>query len=270
MFELSELSEGTIRSAYDAIYTSAIPMATIGIVSVLAIGFFIYRIVKVYVAETSKSKFDFKVFWELIKEYARYSLIIAVLPIVIPFVELAFAEVQDKLQSSYNTSLETTFDKAAEDWLNAYEKETEKEVEVGDSLSLSSMLGLKNVISNIYAGLVMGIWICLFAILKYIYFMYVAGRYLYLIMLQTIAPIAVICLASENYKKYFDSWLTKMFSCYLLVPFLMIADVFSEQIIASVSNASWMSQYGLLGVIFAVCIKVSFFSIVTKKTYNLF
>ena len=92
---------------------------------------------------------------------------------------------------------------------------------------------------------------------------------MWLMMLQLLAPLALILAMSEKTISYFYTWLKNMLLCYLLIPFFIIADAFSESISVVIGQSYDYSKNSLLVILLMVVIKINLFGVVTKKTYNL-
>lgn len=267
------LSEATVRAAYEACYKHEVSTGIIGLVSILAIVFMISKILSEYQKMRGDAKTDRKVYFEMIKLYAKYAVFIAAFPFLIRGVETVFAEVQDSLTQSYNTSLEAAGTTAITKLVESYIIETM--TPQGDSLSEVIVDGVDQMINPMRK---ISLWLDMLGIqtymvaiyiLKYIYFFFCCGRYLWLIMLQVLAPVAIVLALNKNTIHYTTSWGKNLLICYLLIPFFLIADSFSEAIISVVINSMDFSKYGLFAMFGLVIVKISMFAYVSKKAYNL-
>ena len=59
---------------------------------------------------------------------------------------------------------------------------------------------------------------------KYIFFFFASARYLYLILLEIVTPIAVILYMDEKTRHYTHAYLKNLFVCYMTIPAFLIAN----------------------------------------------
>ena len=70
-------------------------------------------------------------------------------------------------------------------------------------------------------------WIADF-IYNNIYLLYLCGRYIYLLLLELVAPVAIICILHQQTRGYFLAWVKNLFICHLLLPAFYLANYFSD------------------------------------------
>ena len=130
-------------------------------------------------------------------------------------------------------------------------------------------IGPLSFIYKAISGLLLGLGIFLF---KYTYTFFILGRYMYLMMLELVAPIAIVLIIHDSTRSYFYSWLKNMIICYLLIPLFLLADKFSNEVaLALVSGQEAVGSVSVVVlVLVAVWIKFKLFSVVRSKSSQLF
>ena len=130
-------------------------------------------------------------------------------------------------------------------------------------------IGPLSFIYKALSGLLLGLGIFLF---KYTYTFFILGRYMYLMMLELVAPIAIVLIIHDSTRSYFYSWLKNMIICYLLIPLFLLADKFSNEVaLALVSGQEMAGSVSVVVIVLvAVWIKFKLFSVVRSKSSQLF
>ena len=99
----------------------------------------------------------------------------------------------------------------------------------------------------------------------YIMLLFLCTRYLILLLLEIISPIAIDCLYNKKTRSSFYTWVKQMLGCYMLYPGFILASVFSDLIVTNyVLQRSWSV---LLMVIFSFLLKLTMLGTV-KATVN--
>ena len=99
----------------------------------------------------------------------------------------------------------------------------------------------------------------------YIMLLFLCTRYLILLLLEIISPIAIACLYNKDTRSSFYTWVKQMLGCYMLYPGFILASVFSDLIVTNyVLQRSWSV---LLMVIFSFLLKLTMLGTV-KATVN--
>ena len=95
--------------------------------------------------------------------------------------------------------------------------------------------------------------------------MFLCTRYLILILLEVISPLAIACLYNSDTRSSFYTWARQMVGCYMLYPGFVIASVFSDLIVVNyVQQRPWSIT---LMVIFSFLLKLAMLATV-KATVN--
>lgn len=106
---------------------------------------------------------------------------------------------------------------------------------------------------------------------EYLYFIFAAGRYLYLALLKIVTPIAVVCALSEQTRGITITYLKNLAVCYMLIPSYLIANFFAETLSEAIVG-SWEAtsvNFDLLSMVVAFVFKLSLFSAASKYTWKL-
>lgn len=258
-----------LKQVYSFLHTNGLVNSLILLSSFIALIFIIKRIYKAF-KDYDKEDKDYKVLFDIIKEYIMIITFIAIFPFVLNQVELLLAGVQDSVSSHFNASVELSTDayisKIVDDYI-----ETKKE-----NLTTSNQSFATEVISipMEWFQSLLGTTLSTFTlqIMKYLYFFACGMRYLWLLMLEILAPLAIVCMLDEETKGYFKNWLKNMFLCYMLIPFFLLADVVGELTIKVLSANNLLfsySSYGLLAVIATLIFKIALYKYSATKTFKL-
>ena len=131
---------------------------------------------------------------------------------------------------------------------------------------LSSISGILNLLIGldfISTGIVKpALCFCI----KHLYILTAFGRYAYLLMLEIVAPIAIVCLLSEKTQQYFSNWVKNMKVCHLLVPGFMLADSFGN-LVWKVLLETY--QYTFIAMIMVFIIKLYLMNFIGRRIINL-
>lgn len=201
--------------------------------------------------------FNAKQFYELGREYILCIALICIMPVLLDTLETVLAYAADRLMESlaaggvYNPDniwkkpIEQTFD----DLMNS------------DIIDIA-VNGLDTTFNSLLAGAVGS-----FGGVAYDYLMlvFLCTRYLILILLEVISPLAIACLYNSDTRSSFYTWARQMVGCYMLYPGFIIASVFSDLIVVNyVQQRPWSIT---LMVIFSFLLKLAMLATV-KATVN--
>lgn len=201
--------------------------------------------------------FNAKQFYELGREYILCIALICIMPVLLETLETVLAYAADRLMESlaaggvYNPDniWKKPIEQAFDDLMNS------------DIIDIA-VNGLDTTFNSLLAGAVGS-----FGGVAYDYLMlvFLCTRYLILILLEVISPLAIACLYNSDTRSSFYTWARQMVGCYMLYPGFVIASVFSDLIVVNyVQQRPWSIT---LMVIFSFLLKLAMLATV-KATVN--
>ena len=201
--------------------------------------------------------FNAKQFYELGREYILCIALICIMPVLLDTLETVLAYAADRLMESlaaggvYNPDniWKKPIEQAFDDLMNS------DIIDIADN-------GLDTTFNSLLAGAVGS-----FGGVAYDYLMlvFLCTRYLILILLEVISPLAIACLYNSDTRSSFYTWARQMVGCYMLYPGFVIASVFSDLIVVNyVQQRPWSIT---LMVIFSFLLKLAMLATV-KATVN--
>lgn len=201
--------------------------------------------------------FNAKQFYELGREYILCIALICIMPVLLDTLETVLAYAADRLMESLAAGGVYNPD-------NIWKKPIEQ---LFDDLMNSDIIdiavnGLDTTFDSLLAGAVGS-----FGGVAYDYLMlvFLCTRYLILILLEVISPLAIACLYNSDTRSSFYTWARQMVGCYMLYPGFIIASVFSDLIVVNyVQQRPWSVT---LMVIFSFLLKLAMLATV-KATVN--
>lgn len=201
--------------------------------------------------------FNAKQFYELGREYILCIALICIMPVLLDTLETVLAYAADRLMESLAAGGVYNLD-------NIWKKPIEQAF---DDLMNSDIIdiavnGLDTTFNSLLAGAVGS-----FGGVAYDYLMlvFLCTRYLILILLEVISPLAIACLYNSDTRSSFYTWARQMVGCYMLYPGFVIASVFSDLIVVNyVQQRPWSIT---LMVIFSFLLKLAMLATV-KATVN--
>ena len=192
--------------------------------------------------------FNAKQFYELGREYILCIALICIMPVLLDTLETVLAYAADRLMESlaaggvYNPDniWKKPIEQAFDDLMNS------------DIIDIA-VNGLDTTFNSLLAGAVGS-----FGGVAYDYLMlvFLCTRYLILILLEVISPLAIACLYNSDTRSSFYTWARQMVGCYMLYPGFVIASVFSDLIVVNyVQQRPWSIT---LMVIFSFLLKLAY------------
>lgn len=239
---ITEFGIKNVEAAYSEVMTQPLIYGCIGLVSALAV----FLIIQNYVETVNKArhdsdgKFTIKHKTELLWKLGAYTLIIFLIPVIIYFIEAILAEMQVNLITALGGE-----PKGFVGTVVAEMEEMQERYPTGP--------GLFDGITDIFAYInILFIKPFLAWIVRYLYAMALAGRYLYLLILEIVAPVAIVMLLTERTVQYFYTWVKHMIVCYLMVPSFITANILSDAMVVTLFDES----YSLIAILANLFLKL--------------
>lgn len=213
----------------------------------------------------SGKRFDIAAYWGQMRIYVLACFIASSSGMVFSLTESVCADLQEALVTGINGDSSEAVNSLTQ-LVNTQEERVSNQMILGISFD---EIGPLSFIYKAISGLLLGLGIFLF---KYAYTFFILGRYMYLMMLELVAPIAIVLIIHDSTRSYFYSWLKNMIICYLLIPLFLLADKFSNEVaLALVSGQEAVGSVSVVVlVLVAVWIKFKLFSVVRSKSSQLF
>lgn len=213
----------------------------------------------------SGKRFDIAAYWGQMRIYVLACFIASSSGLVFSLTESVCADLQDALVTGINGDSSEAVNSLTQ-LVNKQEERVTSQMILGISFD---EIGPLSFIYKALSGLLLGLGIFLF---KYTYTFFILGRYMYLMMLELVAPIAIVLIIHDSTRSYFYSWLKNMIICYLLIPLFLLADKFSNEVaLALVSGQEMAGSVSVVVIVLvAVWIKFKLFSVVRSKSSQLF
>lgn len=201
--------------------------------------------------------FNAKQFYELGREYILCIALICIMPVLLDTLEAVLAYAADRLMESLAAGGVYNPD-------NIWKKPIEQAFDylMNNDIIDIAVNGLDTTFNSLLAGAVGS-----FGGVAYDYLMlvFLCTRYLILILLEVISPLAIACLYNSDTRSSFYTWARQMVGCYMLYPGFIIASVFSDLIVVNyVQQRPWSIT---LMVIFSFLLKLAMLATV-KATVN--
>ena len=201
--------------------------------------------------------FNAKQFYELGREYILCIALICIMPVLLDTLEAVLAYAADRLMESLAAGGVYNPD-------NIWKKPIEQAFDdlMNNDIIYIAVNGLDTTFNSLLAGAVGS-----FGGVAYDYLMlvFLCTRYLILILLEVISPLAIACLYNSDTRSSFYTWARQMVGCYMLYPGFIIASVFSDLIVVNyVQQRPWSIT---LMVIFSFLLKLAMLATV-KATVN--
>ena len=202
-------------------------------------------------------RFNAKQFYELGREYILCIALICIMPVLLDTLEAVLAYAADRLMESlaaggvYNPDniWKKPIEQAFDDLMN------------NDIIDIA-VNGLDTTFNSLLAGAVGSFGGGAY---DYLMLVFLCTRYLILILLEVISPLAIACLYNSDTRSSFYTWARQMVGCYMLYPGFIIASVFSDLIVVNyVQQRPWSIT---LMVIFSFLLKLAMLATV-KATVN--
>lgn len=253
-----EEAYSNLNNAYLQIKGMIVVEGFYALVAGFVITTFVFKLAGIIKEMVNEGKgFNAKQFYELGREYILCIALICIMPVLLDTLEAVLAYAADRLMESlaaggvYNPDniWKKPIEQAFDDLMN------------NDIIDIA-VNGLDTTFNSLLAGAVGS-----FGGVAYDYLMlvFLCTRYLILILLEVISPLAIACLYNSDTRSSFYTWARQMVGCYMLYPGFIIASVFSDLIVVNyVQQRPWSIT---LMVIFSFLLKLAMLATV-KATVN--
>lgn len=253
-----EKAYSNLNNAYLQIKGMIVVEGFYALVAGFVITTFVFKLAGIIKEMVHEGKgFNAKQFYELGREYILCIALICIMPVLLDTLETVLAYAADRLMESlaaggvYNPDniWKKPIEQAFDDLMNS------------DIIDIA-VNGLDTTFNSLLAGAVGS-----FGGVAYDYLMlvFLCTRYLILILLEVISPLAIACLYNSDTRSSFYTWARQMVGCYMLYPGFVIASVFSDLIVVNyVQQRPWSIT---LMVIFSFLLKLAMLATV-KATVN--
>jgi len=219
---ISDFGIAEAERIYSSLKTSAVLSSTLGVTMAIGVFLIVSRSIRTYKAaySTETGKPDMRAIMDMLSTYGYYLAIILALPFIVSFVEKIMGSAESNLFAVFGKEPKGAYDTLVDD-----AKQMASELPEGPSF-LTDGFGM-------IADYVMTMWFRPAAAMcvKYLYCVVMVGRYVYLLMLEITAPIAIICLLDEKTQAHFYTWVKHMFCCYMMLPAFMVANAFGDAMV---------------------------------------
>lgn len=231
-----------VTKAYLAVKTSALMVAPQAFASFIGLAIVFHRARKTWLANVDQHGMsDAKVIFDLLWQYIFTAAII----VAAPFLFRAFESILEGLQQAAINALGGE-PKGATSTMITEIDEMNKKYPDGPSFMWDT---LPDILAYFY---VLYLKPPLALIVRYLYALFLAGRYLHLLLLELVFPVAFVCVLSEDTSKYFYTWVTQMFINYLKIPAFLIANAIADNAIITLFD----DPYTLIGILAQFSLKL--------------
>lgn len=250
-----------IITAYDAVKYNGVSQSMIWLCTFIAVLVVINKFMTAYKeAFTDGDRpADLKHFFNLFYTYIYVFAIIIVAPFAFSIVEKGLGYVQDELISYYQKDIDLSIDEAIITFTQDYIEDVQRQSNwFGQQLQEVIMLPIN-----------IGAYTILLYATKYLFFFFAASRYLYLILLELVTPLAIVLFLSKDTQHYTYNYLRNLFICYMLIPAFLIANTFGAIISDLIMHMVGQNKYSMLGLLLAFVFKLFLFCKAVKYTNQL-
>lgn len=257
-----------LETVYTQIHTSAFINSLLGIAVFIGLILVIKKIYSTY--DNYQDQKDYKLFFKLSKDYILIILFISIFPMSVYYIERVLAIIQDNIRELIDPSVEQTA-------TQMLAEEVQKYVDDNSDFSsaettVSSIGNALNPLGPVIEAANLGLNTLFLGITKYLYFIFSLGRYLYLLLLELFAPVAMVCVLDKETRPTFHTWLKNMLFCYMLIPAFLIADLMAELSIKALCAAGHplfnYSESGMIAVIATFILKLSLYATAGRVIYK--
>ncbi|MDR2909979.1 MAG: hypothetical protein LBV47_01230 [Bacteroidales bacterium] len=255
-----------LESAYSSLKTSLGGASLYLLATFIGICILIYQFYNEFKTAKANRKgghIDIKAFFNLFGLYVTCFIVIVFLPFIISGIESVLGEFQNKIINNNSNTLNISIGEA-----HAYFEKEYVEKETADRGVVGSVwgFGMDKIKEGFYI-------LCLYGA-KHTFTMFAASRYMYLMMLELIAPVAIVFALSEKTLPFFFTFVKHFIICYLMLPFFVLTNMFADKVIDAVFTGGYLewndfNKLGMMGVLMAFILKAYLFKQVNDKIFRL-
>lgn len=222
---------------------------------VYAIGLFLVvrNVSKVYYKQSRENVKDYKKFFDLLTPLFPYIGLMLFFPVIISGLEWGLTQIEQGILNIVGVQPNVSY---WDSLLQEDERITEGGV-INSILDWDWVIGYFSVIAIKPMALLID---------NYLFSIVIAGRYVWLILLEFQAPFAIISLMSKDTDEVFRKWIKEMYKCYLYIPGFMIANFFAEGIFQAFFD---QGDYNMFVVLFLIGVKIYLYRFVAIKINNM-
>lgn len=256
--------ENTYRHIKESLPVSGITLLIMFIAVLLIANRFITDFKKISDGERD---INVKMFFTMYWNYIVVLIVVLCLPAFISVIEKPLALFQNDVIEKYSDGLKMNVQEAMDYYEDQYVKNE-------GGYTGANLIPVVKQLYNIYTAITESIFIFLLYVSKYLFYMFSSGRYLYLILLEIVAPLAIVLVLNKDTRHYFYSWVKYFIICYMMIPTFLIANTFAELtshfLFAGGSGTMWdINALGPVGLFMTCALKLYLFSYGQRQLFNL-
>lgn len=219
-----------IESVYEGLRLTEPSQAITALATLVALFAVVNKFIKAYKEAFSDGEkpASARHFFNLFYIYVYCAVAIVFAPALFKIIEQILGLFQDEMVTRYEGYL----NRGAVEEMKRYILEFETEVADAGFIEAAIM--------RLTQQITMSLYILFFGANKSLFYMFSAGRYLYLLLLQIVAPFAVISWIDESTRHYTQAFLKNLFVCYMMIPGFLIASTFSDEL--AINFSKWLGM----------------------------
>lgn len=236
-----------VEKVYREFKSNGVVLTTYGLVYAVGVFLVIRNVLIVYLRQAQERKKDFGAFVQLLTPLFPYIGLMLFFPVIISGLEWGMGQIERAILDILGVQPNVSY------WKSMLE-EDDRMTDIGIAgYDWDWILGYFSVIAIKPLAVLVD---------NYLFSMVLAGRYIWLILLELHAPFAIISLMSKDTEEVFRKWIKELYKCYLLVPGFMIANFFAESLFQAFFDTG---DYNMFVVIFLIGVKVYLYRTVAIK-----
>lgn len=250
---LSQFGIENVTKVYLSLKTNPLMEVAIGVSTTYGVAIVIARFFKEWKANM-KAGADYTIVYDLFWQYFFTASLIAAAPFIIYAVEIVLGEMQMLGVQAAGGEV-----KGANATIGAEIDEMMLRYPKGPSFFFDTLPDIFAYFYIIYLKPALAI------VVRWIYGVFLCGRYVYLLLLEVAYPVAFVSLLNEDQAPRFYTWLGNMFTCYLMVPAFLIANAFADGVVFTVFD----DPYSFFGIMAQFILKLSLLGKATQYVFKL-